>query len=203
MSMDLSNFRRSRIAADEIGNSEESLPRRAKDPEPAAPTPQVYSDKPKGNFPKTGVLVTLLFIVIFCLIGANVAKDNQIQTAEQAPSASETSQQDTQTNIDSSKYQAVFLTNGQTYFGKVVSVNKQYLTLSQIYYLNDNSGNQTNQKSTSSTSLIKLGCEIHAPEDKMTINMTQVNFWENLRNDGDVVKGINTFAKTHPNNSCS
>ena len=35
--------------------------------------------------------------------------------------------------IDKSKYQAVFFTNGQVYFGKLSKVNNEYYKLSDIY----------------------------------------------------------------------
>lgn len=37
--------------------------------------------------------------------------------------------------IDSSKYQAVFFTNGQVYFGKLHNLNGGYYRLSDIFYL--------------------------------------------------------------------
>lgn len=36
---------------------------------------------------------------------------------------------------DVSQYQAVFLTNGQVYFGKISHANSQYVNLTDIYYL--------------------------------------------------------------------
>jgi hypothetical protein len=108
--------------------------------------------------------------------------------------------------IDTSKQQAVFLTNGQVYFGKVNEVNKQYLTLSSIYYLNVNQQVQPNQKDASgnsaannSISLVKLGCELHGPQDKMVINSDQITFWENLKTDGQVTKAINQWTQQNPN----
>ena len=53
------------------------------------------------------------------------------------------------------------------------------------------------QPSTTSTSstpqqvqLVKLGNELHGPEDAMYINRQSVLFWENLKNDGKVAKAI-------------
>lgn len=37
--------------------------------------------------------------------------------------------------IDSSAYQAVFLTNGQSYFGKVSNPEGQYVSMNDVYYL--------------------------------------------------------------------
>jgi hypothetical protein len=110
--------------------------------------------------------------------------------------------------IDKSKEQAVFLTNGQVYFGHVKAVNKQYIDLQNIYYLNVNQQVQPNQKdaatsattnSNQSVSLVKLGCELHGPTDEMIINRDQVTFWENLKSDGQVSKAITQWVQQNPN----
>lgn len=103
------------------------------------------------------------------------------------------------TGIDGSKYQAVFFTNGQVYFGKLSSSNNSYLKLTDIYYLQtqstDDSKNpqQTSTDATSNTQLIKLGDEIHGPEDQMTISKDQVLFYENLKADGKVAQSIQKY----------
>jgi len=105
--------------------------------------------------------------------------------------------------VSEKKTQAVFLTNGQVYFGKVAAVNSQYLDLQDIYYLNTQS--QSSQDNTDKTaeptnfSLVKLGCELHGPADQMIINRDQVSFWENLKDDGQVAKAIAQFKQQNPN----
>jgi len=102
--------------------------------------------------------------------------------------------------IDSSKYQAVFFTNGQVYFGKLETLNGNYMRLTDIYYLQTKTADSNNpQETTSSTSsdveLIKLGDEIHGPSDEMIINNDQVLFFENLKQDGKVTQSITAFQK--------
>lgn len=99
------------------------------------------------------------------------------------------------TFVDSSKYQAVFLNNGQVYFGNIQDLNGNYVRLANIYYLT-----QTGDSSSSNYSLVKLGCQqIHDPTDEMVINRDQVTFWENLNDNGKVVTSINQFKKQNPN----
>lgn len=99
--------------------------------------------------------------------------------------------------VDTSKYQAVFLTGNQVYFGKITSLNDKYVSLQDIYYLKVNQQVQPKDSTSSSTgsdvTLAKLGIELHCPEDRMTINKDQVTFWENLQDDGQVVKAIKAF----------
>ncbi|MCA9325048.1 hypothetical protein KDA23_03210 [Candidatus Saccharibacteria bacterium] len=101
--------------------------------------------------------------------------------------------------IDSKKYQAVFFTNGQVYFGKLQQVNDEYMKLTDIYYLQTQSSNTEDSKNPQETSsegsptLIKLGSEIHGPEDEMIISKEQVLFYENLKTDGKVAQSIEKY----------
>jgi len=109
--------------------------------------------------------------------------------------------------VDSAKEQAVFLTNGQVYFGKIKTINRQYIDLRAIYYLNVNQQVQPNQSSSAanqSVTLVKLGCELHGPTDEMLINRDQVTFWENLKTDGQVTQAISKWIDQNPNGqTCS
>jgi hypothetical protein len=109
--------------------------------------------------------------------------------------------------VDSNQYQAVFLNNGQVYFGKVKNLNDHYFNLTNIFYLSTQQAQPaTAGKAASSNkfSLVKLGCELHGPEDQMLINSGQVTFWENLRNNGQVVQAITKWYQQNPNGlNCS
>ena len=98
--------------------------------------------------------------------------------------------------VDSSKYQAVFLSDGQIYFGKLTNVGDKYATLENIYYLQVQQAVQPDAKADpqQQVSLAKLGNELHGPEDKMQINVDHVLFWENLKDDGQVVTAINKYV---------
>ncbi len=101
------------------------------------------------------------------------------------------------TAVKSKQFQAVFLTNGQVYFGQLTHVDSSYVRLKQIYYLQvqqtvqpkDSTAAANNQQ----VSLAKLGGELHGPEDTMYISRAQVLFWENLKNDGKVAKAISDY----------
>jgi len=102
------------------------------------------------------------------------------------------------------KYQAVFLSNGQVYFGKIASLNSRYIDLHNIFYLNSQSqtngqSNSDNSKNDNQFTLVKLGCELHGPYDQMLINHSNVTFWENLQDSSQVVKSIQQWQKQNPN----
>lgn len=110
------------------------------------------------------------------------------------------------TAIDSAKYQAVFFTNGQVYFGKLKSFNSEYMQLTDIYYLQtqangDSDDDSENPQRTSTdqndVQLIKLGDEIHGPEDQMTISKDQILFYENLKPDSKVAQSIGKYKGTN------
>jgi len=103
--------------------------------------------------------------------------------------------------VKSKQFQALFLTNGQVYFGHLSDVNDGYVKLTDIYYLQVQQQVQPGQSSSSSNpnvSLAKLGNELHGPEDVMYVAQSQVLFWENLKNSGKVVQAINTYQQQHP-----
>lgn len=110
-------------------------------------------------------------------------------------------------DIAQGNYQAVFLTNGQVYFGKLTKVEDRYLQLNSIYYLqvtpvlqtgtaDEVSGQPTQQQQQQQQlSLVKLGNELHAPVDEMFINRDQVLFIEDLKEDGKVVQAIKGYEE--------
>lgn len=108
--------------------------------------------------------------------------------------------------VDKGKMQAVFLNGGQVYFGKINNLNDKFMRVSDIYYLRVNQTVQPNQQSSgdqtqatnNDISLVKLGCELHGPQDSMVINQNQIIFWENLKDDGQVAKAVATYKEQNP-----
>ena len=108
-------------------------------------------------------------------------------------------------NVNTKEYQAVFLTNGQVYFGKISDLNHKYISVTDIYYLQVQQGTVTSDSlqngsgksdNSSQISLAKLGNELHGPEDKMSVASDQVLFWENMKNDSKVSKAITEYRKS-------
>ncbi len=97
--------------------------------------------------------------------------------------------------VDASKWQAVFLNNGQVYFGHA-AITKEYVTLRDVFYLR---ANQPLQPQAAPTfDLIKLGGELHGPEDSMHVPSDSVLFWENMRADAQIVQAIDNYLKQNP-----
>lgn len=96
-------------------------------------------------------------------------------------------------------YQAVFLSNGQVYFGRVNDLNSRYVKLQDIYYLiqrrplQPQTPPEEGEQQPPQFTLIKLGNELHGPVDEMVINRDQILFIEELKSDGRVAQAITDF----------
>jgi len=102
-------------------------------------------------------------------------------------------------SIQDDKYQAVFLDSqdGQVYFGKMGVYNRDMYILTDIYYVRVENPIQPQgtEAQQPNISLAKLGSELHGPQDVMYISRDKVLYWENLKDDGQVVTAINNFKE--------
>ncbi len=90
-------------------------------------------------------------------------------------------------NQSGDQYSAVFLLNGQVYFGKMVSNNEKEIVLKEVYYLQASTASNAEEKKYD---LIKLGTEVHGPTSEIFITRSNVLFYEILRSDSEVLKSI-------------
>ena len=91
--------------------------------------------------------------------------------------------------------QAIFLADGQIYFGYASSLRHQVVTLVDVYYLQAQQPIQPSDAKTPApteqqVNLIKLGSELHGPESKMLINRDRINFIEDMKDDSEINKKI-------------
>lgn len=101
------------------------------------------------------------------------------------------------------EWQAVFLDNGQVYFGKVLDVSDDTVELQDIYYLQvvnqplqrslEDGEAPADQQQDQRLTLFKFGNEIHGPQDRMIINRDHVIIIEDLKDDSRVVQAINDY----------
>lgn len=105
--------------------------------------------------------------------------------------------------VDTSKYQVVCLQSGECYFGKITSVSSDTVQIKNVFYVQKTTDTSATSKTTDSSDnnlqLIKLGNEVHGPEDMMAINRSQVLYIENLKSDGKVTQTINTYYQQNKN----
>ncbi|MCA9376114.1 MAG: hypothetical protein KC925_03545 [Candidatus Doudnabacteria bacterium] len=91
--------------------------------------------------------------------------------------------------------EAVFLDNGQVYFGTVVRSSYRELHLTNVHYLQTSPLIETSEDAPDTElNLVKLGSELHGPEDRMVINRDHVLFTEELQPSSVVVQAM---RRTH------
>jgi hypothetical protein len=154
---------------------------------PESPTPMPTKKKRVGiNFGKFGAMVVLFGVAILAaaLVVALVFGTNEQKSESEL--------------VKTDKYQAVFLDSpdGQVYFGKLGVYNDDLYVLNDIFYVRVEQPIQPegqNQQTQPNISLAKLGNELHGPEDVMFIARDKVLYWENLKDDGQVVSAITEF----------
>jgi hypothetical protein len=157
----------------------------AQTPQRPAATGGSFSAVPGGpaGARKLIAIVVGVLVIVALVIGALLFSKSGSSTATSA-------------KVDTGKYQAIFLTNGQVYFGKLSDVNSGYVNIKDVYYLQVQQAVQpatNNTEEQPKVSLTKLGNELHGPTDEMHISRDQVLFWENLKTDSTVVKAIDDY----------
>ena len=93
------------------------------------------------------------------------------------------------------RYQAVFLDNGQVFFGKLKNTHGDYLTLEGAYYTRkqdvpDDATEEQKAAVNNNVSLARVGDEVYGPESTIRIKAEQVLFWQDLKADSKVAKAI-------------
>ena len=81
-------------------------------------------------------------------------------------------------SLGRAEYQAVFLANGQTYFGRYYDRIGAYAKIEDIYYLQQTPG--TDPEQPAETKLIRRGKELHAPTSRMLVPKSSILFVEDL-----------------------
>ncbi|TAL49533.1 hypothetical protein EPN83_00065 [Patescibacteria group bacterium] len=98
--------------------------------------------------------------------------------------------------LSPSRWQAVFLSDGQVYFGHLENYNRRFARLTKVYYLKYANDLQQDlsasgaRSSAQNLNLIKLGGEVHGPEDAMFLAKDKILFIENLKDSSIVVQAI-------------
>lgn len=130
------------------------------------------------NIPRVRFILLLLFLpatiglVAFCAGCGSQAKDVQLP----------------------SEYQAVFLDNGQVFFGKLENATSDYPILREVYYVQTQQDPETNQIKSI---LIKRGQEWHSP-DVMYINSRHIVVIESVSPTSKVAQLIQEAINQKP-----
>ena len=176
-----------------FSRSNKQAPQRAPQaaPQQVAPTPSPMQEVARPSVASKLLIISLIIasLVITASLGVGLFKTTKTQ----------------ESLVKEAQYQAVFLANGQVYFGRLSDINKPYVRLHDIYYLqveqqiqpdqqDPNAPVDQNSQAQQRISLAKLGNELHGPEDMMFIDRGQIVFWENLKDEGQVANAIADYV---------
>ena len=167
-----------RTGSSEVAHEEQAAHRAA------AATPHTVTAKKQPKQKKSFKWVIIAVVALLLVAGGWVAWQ-KLASAD--------------SGIESSKYQAVFFTDGQIYYGKLTVLNKRQYKLTNVFYILSQNENKTanadgeTAETQNNAQLIKMGNELHGPEDAMMINRDHVLFYENLKPDGKVTQTINQY----------
>jgi len=87
------------------------------------------------------------------------------------------------------EYQAVFLTNGQTYFGRYYDRFGAYAKIEDVYYLQQTQG--TDPSAAPDTKIVRRGRELHSPSARMLVPKTAILFVEDLSSASPIAQFMN------------
>ncbi len=92
---------------------------------------------------------------------------------------------------------ALFLTNGQTYFGQISKQNSDLIVLKDVHYLQMQQVPplEEGEEPQSQLSLMSVKDEIHSPEGEVQINRDHVLYVQKLRENSQIISGIKEQAK--------
>lgn len=88
--------------------------------------------------------------------------------------------------VGHAKYQAVFLSNGQTYFGRYLDRLGPYVKMEDVFYIQQ-TPSQT-QGAPADTKIVRRGDELHQPSAEMLIAKNAILFVEDLLPDSQVAQ---------------
>lgn len=90
----------------------------------------------------------------------------------------------------SQSYKAVFLTNNQVFFGQLAPSRNGFVNLTHVYYIKDQAPLVDPAQSGSDLSLLKLGRELHAPKDNISISRENILYMQDLSDNSRVLAAI-------------
>jgi hypothetical protein len=76
------------------------------------------------------------------------------------------------------QYQAVFMVNGQTYFGRYYDRIGAYAKIEDVYYLQEVPASDAN--AAAETRIVRRGRELHEPSSRMLVPKSAILFVEDL-----------------------
>ncbi len=88
--------------------------------------------------------------------------------------------------VGGGRYQAVFLANGQAYFGRYSDRLGSYAKIEGVYYIQTSKSDDPDKQPESR--IVRRGSELHGPQDRILVPKTAILFIEDLKPDSPVAR---------------
>ena len=134
-----------------------------------------------GRIPKI-IFMILIFLVVVAFITVSLWQDGTFRNISQSFRFK-------------NSYQAVFLNNGQLYFGKITEITNEYIIMEKPHFLQlaQESEDLEVQEVQPEMKLISIKDEFHKPKDFVLIEKSAVIFIEELRDVSQIADAIANF----------
>lgn len=93
------------------------------------------------------------------------------------------------------RYQAVFLTSGQIYFGHYFDRIGSYARVDDVFYVQQSPQSQANPDAPVQSKLIARGNEVHQPLSRILVAKDAILFVEDLKADSPVAQFMDANAR--------
>lgn len=123
--------------------------------------------------------LNLAALGIFLLTAAVGCQPKTSQTAETGSAP-----------VSDNEWQALYLTSGQVYYGRLTDEKGQFFKLADVYTIQMAPAGQDKAKSPSRPTLVKVGNELVGSVDEISVNREHILFIQNLKKEAQVVQGI-------------
>jgi len=98
-------------------------------------------------------------------------------------------------SLGAKRYQAVFLTSGQIYFGHYFDRLGSYARVDDVFYVQSAPQNPANPDAPAQSKLIARGNEVHQPLPRILVAKDAILFVEDLKADSPVAQFMNQNAR--------
>jgi len=154
-----------------------------------AESPAMPMNYKKGSWLK--ILIVAVIAIIIILAGVYAIMRLTRANSDLSKSSA--------TAIEAMDWKAVFLSNGEIYFGIIQRQHDNQLVLNNVWYITRQTATDPTKDVQPKLSLVKLGNEVYAPENSMTINMQNVLYVEKLQKTSNVIQLIKMYNTDNTN----
>lgn len=160
---------------------------------------QSPTNKQKGSLTQVLAIVLSVLVVVSGVVGG-VYFYNQTNVSNSSSNSNQVLG-----TYDANKWSAIFLINGQVYFGKILEKTQNEMIVEDVYFLNvvqrpvgiaEGEDQQQFQNAEPELTLVERTNTLHKPTGQIILNMSNVLFTEDLTPESQVIEAIEAMKNT-------